>query len=74
MISQLNDENFSDLNPEEIPNSDLSDISDSEFQQQNEDAINQINAEESLDLKIELQKTRSDKYIEQNHEFMKSFT
>lgn len=39
VISELREEYFSDLNPEDIPNSDVSDISDSEFNEENQDLI-----------------------------------
>jgi hypothetical protein len=35
MISEIREEYFSDLNPEEIPNSDVSEISESEFHEGN---------------------------------------
>jgi len=54
MISSLGEEYLSDLNPEEIPNSDISDISESEFHEGNQEMINSINDQESLDLKVEL--------------------
>jgi len=41
IISEVREEFFSDLEPGEIPNSDISDISDSEIQA---DAKNDINA------------------------------
>lgn len=37
IISELKEEYFSDLNPEEIPNSDISDISESELVQESHD-------------------------------------
>jgi hypothetical protein len=39
IISDIREEFFSDLNPEEIPNSDISDISESEIIQDGEDLI-----------------------------------
>ena len=44
VISELREEYLSDLNPEDIPNSDVSDISDSEFNEENQDLIKQIDA------------------------------
>lgn len=73
----MREEFFSDLNPDEVPNSDVSDVSDSELPGdalEDPDAlIANMEAVESLDSKVELAKKQSAQYIEENHTFMRDF-
>jgi hypothetical protein len=72
IISELREEYLSDLHPEEIPNSDISDISESELTKGQENLDNMEKGQD-LDSKIEISKQLTDKYIEKNHQFMSEF-
>jgi len=56
VLSDIREEFFSDLNPEEIPNSDISDVSESEIVQEGEQMLKQMEAEVTIDSKIEMVK------------------
>ena len=56
VLSDIREEFFSDLNPEEIPNSDISDVSESEIVQEGEQMLKQMEAEVTNDSKIEMVK------------------
>jgi 5'-3' exonuclease len=73
IISDIREEFFSDLNPEEIPNSDISDISESEIVQDGDALIKMLEEENTKDTKIDLIKAKSETAIEKNHNFMKEF-
>ena len=51
IISELREEYFSDLNPDDIPNSEISDISDSELRA-GETNINDLEKNQDIDSKI----------------------
>ena len=72
IISELREEYLSDLHPEEIPNSDISDISESELTKGQENLDNMEKGQD-LDSKIEISKQLTDKYIEKNHQFISEF-
>ena len=72
LLASLRDEFLSDLNPDEIPNSDISDVSDGEVEKE-EANINTMELNADLLSKIEVQKSLTDKYVEQNHQFMSDF-
>lgn len=73
VLSEIREEFFSDLNPEEIPNSDISDVSESEIVQEGEQMLKQMEQEVTIDSKIDLVKKQSETAIEKNHNFMKEF-
>ena len=72
LLASLRDEFLSDLNADEIPNSDISDVSDGEVEKE-EANINTMELNADLLSKIEVQKSLTDKYVEQNHQFMSDF-
>ena len=55
VLSDIREEFFSDLNADEIPNSDISDVSESEIEK-GEDMIKQMEQEVNIDSKIDLVK------------------
>lgn len=73
IISEVREEYFSDLNAEEIPNSEISDVSESELTSAGQDLIQAIEMDQNLDKKIEITQKQTDKYIEKNHKFMSEF-
>lgn len=75
VLEDLREEFFSDLNPEEVPNSDVSDVSDPEQAadpEQTDQSLEPAQAAASQ-MKIEMVKKASDQAIEDNHHFMRDF-
>jgi hypothetical protein len=54
IISEIREEYLSDLNPEEIPNSEISDVSESELKEAGQDLIQAIEMDQNIDKKIEI--------------------
>lgn len=73
IISEVREEYLSDLKPDEIPNSDISDISESELKDAGQDLIQAMEKDQNIDKKIEISQQQTDKYIESNHKFMSDF-
>jgi len=73
IIMEVKEEYFSDLNVDEIPNSDVSDVSESELNEGDREAISKMEKNQDIDSKIEISKALTDKYIEKNHLFMSTF-
>lgn len=73
IISEVREEYLSDLQPDEIPNSDISDISESELKDAGQDLIQAMEKDQNIDKKIEISQQQTDKYIESNHKFMSDF-
>jgi len=75
VLQDLREEFFSDLNPEEVPNSDVSDVSDPEQAadpEQTDQSLEPAQAAASQ-MKIEMVKKASEQAIEDNHQFMRDF-
>lgn len=73
IISEIREEYLSDLNPEEIPNSEISDVSESELKEAGQDLIQAIEMDQDIEKKIEISQQQTEKYIESNHKFMSEF-
>jgi hypothetical protein len=54
ILSEIREEFFSDLNPEEIPNSDISDISESEILKEGEEMVKMMESDQNIGNKIDL--------------------
>jgi predicted RNA-binding protein with EMAP domain len=72
IISDIKDDQFSDLNPEDIPNSEISDISETEVGKE-EEMLETLEKEKDIHAKIMMAKEQSDLVAEKNHHFMSDF-
>ena len=71
LVGDLKEEYFSDLKPDEIPNSEISDVSESELDGQTQ--IETIETAATDAAKMALVKTQTEDAIEKNHNFMRDF-
>lgn len=67
IISDIREEFLSDLNPEEIPNSDISEISDTEIVANTDTLVEHLEKDQNIENKIEMAKKNSEQAIEKNH-------